>query len=58
MVQYIEAIILPCAERQIDALEDSTMAALVIMDNFIGQITDSVLSLLEPNCCSSASKCH
>ena len=48
-MQYIEEIILLYVERQRDALEDDTAAALVIMDNFKGQITDSVNSLLEAN---------
>ena len=48
MIQYIEEIILPYVERQREALDD-TAAALVIIDNFRGQITDSVNSLLEAN---------
>ena len=48
MIQYIDEIILPYVERQRDTFDDTT-AALVIMDNFKGQITDSVNSLLEDN---------
>ena len=48
MIQYIDEIILPYVKRQRDAFDDTT-AALVIMDNFKGQITDSVNSLLEAN---------
>ena len=48
MIQYIDEIILPYVKRQRDAFDDTT-AALVIMDNFKGQITDSVNSLLESN---------
>ena len=47
MVQYIEDI-LPYVERPRDFL-DTTTAALVIMDNFKGQITNSIDSLLESN---------
>ena len=47
-VQYIEEIILPYVERRREALGDA-VAALVISDNFRGQITDSVNSLLEAN---------
>ena len=49
MVQYIEEIILPYVQRQRDALEDTSTAALVIIDNFKGQITDSIHNLLEAN---------
>lgn len=48
MVQYIEEIILPYVERQREAIGD-TAAALVIIDNFKGQVTDSVNNLLEAN---------
>jgi hypothetical protein len=48
MIQYIEEIILPYVKRQRDVFDDTT-AALVIIDNFKGQITDSVNSLLEAN---------
>ena len=48
MIQYIDEIILPYVKRQRDAFDDTT-AALVIMDNFKGQITDSINSLLEAN---------
>ena len=48
MIQYIDEIILPYVKRQRDAFDDTT-AALVIIDNFKGQITDSVNSLLEAN---------
>ena len=41
MIQYIDEIILLHVKRQRDAF-DNTTAALVIMDNFKGQITDSI----------------
>ncbi len=48
MLQYIEHIIVPYVEK---VREDvgSDKAALVIMDNFNGQITASVTSLLDQN---------
>ena len=48
MLQYIECIILPYVEKVRDDMGDNK-AALVIMDNFKGQITASVSSLLEDN---------
>ena len=48
MKQYIEEIIVPYVEGQRGLLgEDSS--ALVIMDNFKGQITSGINSLLESN---------
>ena len=48
MLQYIECIILPYVEKVRDDM-GVNKAALVIMDNFKGQITTSVSSLLEDN---------
>ena len=48
MVQYIENIILPYVASRRAAFEDDT-PALVIMDNFKGQITRPITELLEDN---------
>lgn len=48
MVQHIEEIILSYVKGQREVIDDAT-AALVIIDNFKDQITDSVNSLLEAN---------
>ena len=50
MLQYINHIIIPFVEkvRDRDGL-DEKQAALVILDNFKGQITNAVLSLLDEN---------
>ena len=47
MVQYIEHIIIPCVEKQREMLGDKP--ALVIMDNFKGQVTTKINDLLEAN---------
>ena len=44
MIEYIENIILPYVNSN---REDNDMAALIIMDNFKGQITPKVMDLLE-----------
>lgn len=48
MLQHIQCIILPYVQKVRDDMGDNK-AALVIMDNFKGQITTSVSSLLEDN---------
>ena len=47
MIQYIQ-IIIPYINRTREAFEDDT-PALIIMDNFKGQVTSAVNSLLEEN---------
>ena len=42
MIQYINEIIIPYLRSQRDALQDLTLSALVIMDNFRGQVTTPV----------------
>ena len=49
MLQYIEEILLLYVNRQRGDLGDISMAALVLMDKFRGQVTDHVISLLEVN---------
>ena len=49
MIQYINEIIVPYVESQRDALGKPSQAALVIMDNFKGQITTAINELLEAN---------
>ena len=47
MLQYIvQNICAPCVEKVHESFESNT-SALVIMDNFKGQITESVFSLLD-----------
>ena len=46
MIEYINNIIVPYIDAN---RNDDNTAALVIMDNFKGQVTPSVLSLLEDN---------
>ena len=46
MLAYIENIVLPFVEAR---RESSDRAALVVMDNFKGQVTEAVMSLLEEN---------
>ena len=46
MVQYVEHIIVPYTDKVRDSLGEET-AALVIMDNFKGQVTDAVMNLLD-----------
>lgn len=48
MVQYVERIIIPYIQSTRAALEGDS-PALVIMDNFKGQVTSAVTSLLEDN---------
>ena len=48
MFQYIKAIIIPYVEKQRDNLGEDK-SALVIMDNFKGQITPCVNAILEEN---------
>ena len=47
MIQYINVIIIPYVKSQRDALQDPTLSALVIVDNFRGQVTERVNCLLE-----------
>ena len=47
MVAYIENIIVPYVEKVRDDLGDPEKAALVVMDNFKGQVTSKVTALLE-----------
>lgn len=50
MIQYIESIIIPYIKSQRELLEDDK-PAIVIMDNFKGQITPAIHALnLEENC--------
>ena len=49
MIQYIQNIIIPYVERQRESLDDPDRAALVIMDNFKGQVTAAINELLESN---------
>jgi len=46
MIQYVENIIMPYIERTRETLGNDS-AALVIMDNFKGQVTDKMTRLLE-----------
>jgi len=48
MLQYVKNIIVPYVKSTCGAFEDDT-PALVIIDNFKGQITSSVADLLESN---------
>lgn len=48
MLQYIEHIIVPYIEKVREDVGDNK-AALVIMDNFEGQVTDAVTNLLADN---------
>ena len=48
MIDYIKEIIIPYVDRQRELLEEEK-PALVIMDNFKGQITSAVNALLEKN---------
>ena len=47
MLQYVQNIIIPYVEVQQSQLEDAGKSALVIIDNFKGQITPSLHALLE-----------
>ena len=47
MIEYINEIIIPYVQNQRDLLENPALSALVIMDNFRGQITSSINTLLE-----------
>ena len=49
MIQYVENIIIPYVNNIRGLLNDDSKPALVIMDNFKGQTTSNVLSLLESN---------
>ena len=48
-VQYIDSMILPYVAQVRDTLKDKENAALIIMDNFRGQITPAINTLLEKN---------
>ena len=47
MIDYIDMIIVPYVEAQRDTLQNPTQAALVVMDNFRGQVTTAINDLLE-----------
>ena len=48
MIQYVQNIIVPFVERTRESLgEDEDKAAVVIMDNFKGQVTPAMTELLE-----------
>lgn len=47
MLEYIDCIIVPYVEAIRNDLDDKQAAALVIIDNFRGQVTDAVKGLLE-----------
>lgn len=47
MVEYIENIVVPYVEKVRDDLDTPEKAALVVMDNFKGQVTSKVTALLE-----------
>ena len=49
MIQYFQKIIIPYVEKTRDESFEEDTPALIIMDNFKGQITSSVNSLLEAN---------
>ena len=49
MLQYIEHIIIPYVQSVRNLKGDESLPALVIIDNFKGQVTDSVKDLLEEN---------
>ena len=49
MVQYIHNIIFPYVELVREQIQNDNASALVIMDNFKGQVTDSIYTLLEEN---------
>lgn len=49
MIQYVQNIILPNVEATRQNLDNEDAAALVIMDNFRGQVTGKLNSLLEEN---------
>ena len=48
MIQYVNKIIIPYIERTRESFVDDT-PALVITENFTGQVTSSVTDLLESN---------
>ena len=49
MLEYIHHIILPYIHCIRDIKGDQSLSAVIIMDNFKGQVTDNVHSLLEAN---------
>ena len=48
MLQHIDHVILPYVQSMREKVGDDK-AALVIIDNFKGQVTESIMSLLESN---------
>ena len=48
MIEYVQAIILPYVERMCDSFTEDTLA-LIVMDNFKGQVTPAVAELLDSN---------
>ena len=49
VVQYIHNIIFAYVELVREQIQDDNASALVIMDNFKGQVTDGIYTLLEEN---------
>ncbi len=49
MIQYIKNIIIPYTKRTRELIQQDNSPALVIMDNFKGQITTPVFDLLDEN---------
>ncbi len=49
MIQYVEEIIIPYIEATRENIVEKEAPALVIMDNFKGQVTPKMNSLLEAN---------
>ena len=48
MIQYVQNVIVPFVEQTRESLgEDEDKAAVVIMDNFKGQVTPAMTELLE-----------
>ena len=49
MVQYIHNIIIPYVKLVRELKQDDSASALMIIDNFKGQVTDNIHTLLEEN---------
>ena len=49
MIQYVENVIIPYVERTLELAFEEDTPALVIIDNFKGQMTSAVTTLLETN---------
>ena len=48
MIEYVQAIILPYIERVCDSFTEDTHA-LIVVDNFKGQVISAVTELLDSN---------